>query len=283
MARIAGVDLPNNKQARIALTYIFGIGDSARGEDPRKRGRRSVREDPGPGRGRAQPHPSGHRERRRDRRRPPQGRLAQHQAPDRNPVLPWPRHRRTLPVRGQRTHTNARTRKGPRKGTVAGKKKATKTKWQRHRTGGAGKAGKNKKFKKRERKNVPFGLVYIQASFNNTIVTITDQHGQHALLEELRLARLPRLPQGNPVRRAAGRVERRQRRRATTVCARSMCGSPGPAPAASPRSALSPPPASRSADPRRYADAAQRLPSAQAPPRLMHSAASALAVRSARR
>jgi small subunit ribosomal protein S13 len=35
------------------------------------------------------------------------------------------RHRRGLPVRGQRTHTNARTRKGPRKGTVANKKKAT--------------------------------------------------------------------------------------------------------------------------------------------------------------
>ncbi len=43
--------------------------------------------------------------------------------------------------------------------------------------GGAGKAGKNKKFKKRERKNVPYGLVYIQATFNNTIVTITDGQG----------------------------------------------------------------------------------------------------------
>jgi len=43
--------------------------------------------------------------------------------------------------------------------------------------GGAGKAGKNKKFKKRERKNVPYGVCYIQASFNNTIVTITDQMG----------------------------------------------------------------------------------------------------------
>ncbi len=42
---------------------------------------------------------------------------------------------------------------------------------------GAGKSGKNKKFKKRERKNVPFGLVHIQASFNNTIVTITDNQG----------------------------------------------------------------------------------------------------------
>ena len=39
------------------------------------------------------------------------------------------------------------------------------------------KAGKGKKFKKRERKNVPFGIAYIQASFNNTIVTITDQMG----------------------------------------------------------------------------------------------------------
>jgi|SRR5580698_2591239 small subunit ribosomal protein S11 len=39
------------------------------------------------------------------------------------------------------------------------------------------KAGKNKKFKKRERKNVPFGIAYIQATFNNTIVTITDPVG----------------------------------------------------------------------------------------------------------
>src|SRR5580692_4758527 len=43
--------------------------------------------------------------------------------------------------------------------------------------GTGAKVGKNKKFKKRERKNVPFGLVFIQASFNNTIVTITDQQG----------------------------------------------------------------------------------------------------------
>jgi small subunit ribosomal protein S11 len=43
--------------------------------------------------------------------------------------------------------------------------------------GAAGKAAKNKKFKKRERKHVPYGVVYIQASFNNTIVTITDGQG----------------------------------------------------------------------------------------------------------
>ena len=46
-----------------------------------------------------------------------------------------------------------------------------------NKAGGAKTAGKSKKFKKRERKNVPFGLVFIQASFNNTIVTITDQAG----------------------------------------------------------------------------------------------------------
>ncbi len=43
--------------------------------------------------------------------------------------------------------------------------------------GAAGKTAKNKKFKKRERKSVPYGVVYIQASFNNTIVTITDGQG----------------------------------------------------------------------------------------------------------
>ncbi|MDP9038382.1 MAG: 30S ribosomal protein S11 [Acidobacteriota bacterium] len=46
-----------------------------------------------------------------------------------------------------------------------------------NKAAGAKTAGKNKKFKKRERKNVPYGLVFIQASFNNTIVTITDQQG----------------------------------------------------------------------------------------------------------
>jgi small subunit ribosomal protein S11 len=46
-----------------------------------------------------------------------------------------------------------------------------------NKAAGAKTAGKNKKFKKRERKNVPYGLVFIQASFNNTIVTITDQTG----------------------------------------------------------------------------------------------------------
>jgi small subunit ribosomal protein S11 len=48
---------------------------------------------------------------------------------------------------------------------------------QKPAKGATGKAARNKKFKKRERKNVPFGIVHIQASFNNTIVTITDAQG----------------------------------------------------------------------------------------------------------
>jgi small subunit ribosomal protein S11 len=48
---------------------------------------------------------------------------------------------------------------------------------QQQKGGSAAKSAKNKKFKKRERKNVPFGLVHIQATFNNTIVTITDGQG----------------------------------------------------------------------------------------------------------
>ena len=127
MARIAGVDLPRNKQARIALTYIYGIGDpraarilTAANVDPFKKVQdlaedevnriRQVIEQEGDVEGDARKDVSMHIKR-----------LIDIQSYRGN------RHRRNLPVRGQRSHTNARTRKGPRKGTVAGKKKATKT------------------------------------------------------------------------------------------------------------------------------------------------------------
>ncbi len=126
MARIAGVDLPNNKQARIGLTYIFGIGESRAlriltkaSIDPfRKMSTldedelnqiRSVIEQEGGIEGDLRKEVSLNIKR-----------LIEIQS------YRGLRHRRSLPVRGQRTHTNARTRKGPRKGTVAGKKKATK-------------------------------------------------------------------------------------------------------------------------------------------------------------
>jgi small subunit ribosomal protein S13 len=127
MARIAGVDLPRNKQARIALTYIYGIGDpraarilTAAKVDPFKKVQdlaedevnriRQVIESEGNVEGDARKDVSVNIKR-----------LIDIQSYRGN------RHRRNLPVRGQRSHTNARTRKGPRKGTVAGKKKATKT------------------------------------------------------------------------------------------------------------------------------------------------------------
>jgi small subunit ribosomal protein S13 len=125
MARIAGVDLPRNKQARIGLTYIYGIGNSrslkilgAANVDPSKKIQdlgedevnriRQVIEEQGDVEGDLRKDIAMHIKRLVDI-----GSYRGH------------RHRRGLPVRGQRTHTNARTRKGPRKGTVANKKKAT--------------------------------------------------------------------------------------------------------------------------------------------------------------
>src|SRR4029077_1173692 len=124
MARIAGVDLPRNKHVNIALTYIYGIGNSrsARildqakvepmkkvqdlGEDEVNRIRQVIESEGSV-----------------------EGDLRKEVSMNIKRLIEivssrGSRHRRTLPVRGQRTHTNARTRKGPRKGTVATKKKS---------------------------------------------------------------------------------------------------------------------------------------------------------------
>ena len=126
MARIAGVDLPLNKRVEIGLTYIYGIGRARSNDiltkaevsrdvrvkdlsedDVRKI--RQVIQDEGK----------------------VEGDLRKDVGLDIKRLMEincyrGMRHRRGLPVRGQRTHTNARTRKGPRKGAIAGKKKATK-------------------------------------------------------------------------------------------------------------------------------------------------------------
>ena len=126
MARIAGVDLPPNKRVEIGLTYIFGIGrpgsnkilEAAKvdrntrvkdlSEDEVSRIRKTIQDAV-----------------------TVEGDLRKDVAQNIKRLMEIGcyrglRHRRNLPVRGQRTHTNARTRKGPRKGAVAGKKKATK-------------------------------------------------------------------------------------------------------------------------------------------------------------
>jgi small subunit ribosomal protein S13 len=124
MARIAGVDLPRNKHVDIALTYIYGIGNARSkqilssanveamkkvqdlNEDEVNRIRQVIEEE-GNVEGDLRKDISMHIKRLIE--------IGSYRGF---------RHRRGLPVRGQRTHTNARTRKGPRKGTVANKKKA---------------------------------------------------------------------------------------------------------------------------------------------------------------
>ncbi|HEY3929456.1 MAG TPA: 30S ribosomal protein S13 [Candidatus Koribacter sp.] len=125
MARIAGVDLPRNKYINIALTYIFGIGNSraaailaeANVEANRKVSDLSE-EEVNRIRTAIENGSSVEGDLRKD--------VSMHikRLIEIGSYRGY-RHRRSLPVRGQRTHTNARTRKGPRKGTVANKKKAT--------------------------------------------------------------------------------------------------------------------------------------------------------------
>lgn len=128
MARIAGVDLPRQKHVEIALQYIYGIGQTraknicaAAAVDPIKKVQdlneeevnriRTEIEQGAPVEGDLRKDISMHIKRLIE--------IGSYRGY---------RHRRNLPVRGQRTHTNARTRKGPRKGTVANKKKtAAKT------------------------------------------------------------------------------------------------------------------------------------------------------------
>jgi small subunit ribosomal protein S13 len=125
MARIAGVDLPNKKRAEIGLTYIYGIGRARSnsilyraGVDANKKIAdlseeeisriRQILEEEGAVEGDLRKEISMNIKRLIE--------MGSYRGL---------RHRRGLPVRGQRTHTNARTRKGPRKGAVAAKKKVT--------------------------------------------------------------------------------------------------------------------------------------------------------------
>lgn len=126
MARIAGIDLPVNKRVEIGLTYIFGIGRTRAGkilgqanvpvetrvkdlsEDEVRRIRQIIQDEGGV-----------------------EGDLRRDVGLDIKRLMEINsyrgiRHRRGLPVRGQRTSTNARTRKGPRKAQIAGKKKPGK-------------------------------------------------------------------------------------------------------------------------------------------------------------
>ena len=126
MARIAGVDLPADKPVEIALTYLYGIGRttskrilSMAGLRPEIRVRDLSDEDTGKLRNIIE----------RDIK--VEGALRSEMAMNIKRLMDIGayrglRHRRNLPVHGQRTKTNARTRKGPKKAAVSGRKKPTK-------------------------------------------------------------------------------------------------------------------------------------------------------------
>ena len=126
MARIAGVNLPLNKRVEIGLTYIYGIGRPTSGKllsetaiSPDTYVRDLTEEEVGKLRDAI------------DRELTVEGDLRRERSQDIKRLTEIGcyrgiRHRRGLPVRGQNTKTNARTRKGPRRMQVAGKKKAGK-------------------------------------------------------------------------------------------------------------------------------------------------------------
>jgi small subunit ribosomal protein S13 len=126
MARIAGVNLPLNKRSEIGLTYIYGVGRPTAGRllrdsgiDPDTYIRDLTEEEVGKLRDAI------------DRELTVEGDLRRERSQDIKRLTEIGcyrgiRHRRGMPVRGQNTKTNARTRKGPRRMQVAGKKKAGK-------------------------------------------------------------------------------------------------------------------------------------------------------------
>ena len=125
MARIAGVDIPREKRLEISLTYVYGVGRTksqevctATGIDPNTRVRDLTEEEVTRIRNWIDANLKVEGDLRRDTENDKKRKMeiGSYQGI---------RHRRGLPVRGQRTHTNARTRKGPKK-TVAGKKKVRK-------------------------------------------------------------------------------------------------------------------------------------------------------------
>ena len=123
VARISGVDLPREKRVEVALTYIFGIGRTradetlkATGVNPDTRVKDLTEEELV----KLRTHIDGNYQVEGDLRREVQADIRRKIEIGCYQGL---RHRRGLPVRGQRTKTNARTRKGPKR-TIAGKKKA---------------------------------------------------------------------------------------------------------------------------------------------------------------
>jgi len=124
MARIAGVDLPREKRGEVALTYIYGVG-----RPTANRVLRDARVDPNKRVSTWSDDETGRVREILERDVRVEGDLRREISMNVKRLMDvgtyrGMRHRRGLPVRGQRTHTNARTRKGPRRGVMV-KKKST--------------------------------------------------------------------------------------------------------------------------------------------------------------
>ena len=172
MARIAGIDLPKDKRIEIGLTYIYGIGRKSAKDILAKTG-----VDPDT---RVKDLSDADEQKLRDAidEYVVEGDLRRQTALDIKRLSEIGcyrglRHRKGLPVRGQRSKTNARTRKGPKK-TIANKQKQG-----RRSNMATAKASGGKKVirRRREKKNIERGQVHIRSSFNNTMVTVTDTQG----------------------------------------------------------------------------------------------------------
>lgn len=126
MARIAGIDLPRNKRVDVALTYLYGIGKTlSRQILAEVRIAPDVRTDA------LSEDQIGQIRKLIDSRYPVEGDVRREISANIKRLMDLGtyrglRHRKGLPVHGQRTRTNSRTRKGPRRETITGKKKATK-------------------------------------------------------------------------------------------------------------------------------------------------------------
>jgi small subunit ribosomal protein S13 len=125
MARIAGVDIPREKRLEVSLTYIYGIGSTtarqmcdALGLDPNTKVSNLTEDEVNQIRQYVDQNLTIEGDLRRDVQNDIKRKIE-------IGCLQGVRHRKGLPVRGQRTHTNARTRKGPKR-TVANKKKAVR-------------------------------------------------------------------------------------------------------------------------------------------------------------
>jgi small subunit ribosomal protein S11 len=110
------------------------------------------------------------------------------------------RHRKGLPVRGQRTHTNARTRKGKAKSDRR-QEEGDEVRWPANPAKDAGSSPRAK--------NITSGVAHVHASFNNTMITITDAQG-NAISWSSAGARASRAAQVHALRGAGGRRGRRQ-------------------------------------------------------------------------